>query len=201
MATDENEHTDINESSYLAGSLLLAMPGMTDPRFKKAVILICAHDEHGAMGLIINHILPDVDMAQLFKQLEIPMNDNMESNAKTVPVMSGGPVETARGFVLHSSDFNQQDTIQIRDDIGVTGTIEALREIGNGKTPEKMLFLLGYAGWGAGQLDQELQQNSWLVVNPDADLVFNQNNEEKWDQALSKLGIDPAMLSVAGGSA
>lgn len=199
MATNENQ--TLSDSTPLTGSLLLAMPGMTDPRFKKAVILVCAHDEHGAMGLVINQILPDVNLSELFKQLEVPLSENMQEEAKDIPVMTGGPVETARGFVLHSAEFKQKDTIHINKEISVTGTVEALRQIGNGETPDDMLFLLGYAGWGAGQLDQELQQNSWLIVDADAELIFNASNDQKWDMALSQLGIDPAMLSAAGGSA
>ena len=193
--------TSDKPTSTFTGNLLLAMPGMTDPRFKKAVILLCAHDDKGAMGLVINHTLPDIDMAELFKQLDISMNDNMKQTAQDVPVMSGGPVETARGFVLHSNDFKQDDTIKIDDNVGVTGTVEALRLIANGEHPENMMFLLGYAGWSAGQLDQELQENAWLVVEPDMDIIFNSGTDEKWNKALSKLGIDPAMLSMAGGSA
>ncbi|PJB69611.1 MAG: hypothetical protein CO093_10035 [Alphaproteobacteria bacterium CG_4_9_14_3_um_filter_47_13] len=183
---------------FLAGRLLLAMPSMGDQRFYKAVIYVCAHDESGAMGLVINHELPGVNFSQLFSQLDIIVGEN---KAAATPVMSGGPVETARGFVLHSNDFEQEDTIRIDDDFSVTGTIDALKAIAEGQAPQKMLFILGYAGWGAGQLDDEIQQNAWLVSEPDSDLIFMASPEEKWSKAIKKLGIDPGMLSGAAGRA
>lgn len=183
---------------YLTGRLLLAMPAMGDPRFHKAVIYMCAHDANGAMGLVINHALPGVDLSQLLEQLNIKQQD---ANIPDAPVMSGGPVETARGFVLHSNDFKQPDTIKIDDHFSVTGTIDALRAIASGNGPEKMLFILGYAGWSPGQLDQELQQNAWLVADPDPELIFVSSPEEKWAAAIHKLGVDPGMLSGEAGRA
>ncbi|MCB9990014.1 MAG: YqgE/AlgH family protein [Rhodospirillales bacterium] len=186
-------------TSYLTGRLLLAMPAMGDPRFHKAVIYMCAHDANGAMGLVINHTLPGVDLGQLLEQLNIHPEEIKGDVSK--PVMSGGPVETARGFVLHSNDFAQDDTIKIDEAFSVTGTIDALRAIASGTGPEKMLFILGYAGWGAGQLDQELQDNAWLVTDPDPDLIFGASAEEKWVKAVQTLGIDPGMLSGEAGNA
>lgn len=194
MSEKEQEQKD----SYLTGRLLLAMPAMGDPRFHKAVIYMCAHDANGAMGLVINHTLPGVDLSQLLEQLHI---DPAESQAPETPVMSGGPVETARGFVLHSNDFSQSDTIKIDDDFSVTGTIDALKAIASGDGPESMLFILGYAGWSAGQLDQEIQQNAWLVADPDPELIFTSQPEEKWPKAVEKLGVDPGMLSGVAGRA
>ena len=197
---DDHEKTE-DASAYLTGRLLLAMPTLGDPRFYKAVIFMCAHDENGAMGLVINHILPGLDMGELFKQLNIEPNDNFSDKIKTAPVMSGGPVETARGFILHSNDFSQDDTIHIDENLSVTGTIDALKAIATGEGPEKMLFILGYAGWSPGQLDAEIQDNAWLIVDPDPALIFSDNYENKWDKAIDKLGIDPAMLSSAAGRA
>ena len=190
----KEESTD----NFLTGRLLLAMPAMGDPRFHKAVIYMCAHDDKGAMGLVINHILPGIDLKSLLEQLNID-SDNTQTPER--PVLSGGPVETARGFVLHSTDFEQSDTIKIDDTFSVTGTIDALKAIGGGEGPEKMLFILGYAGWSAGQLDEELQQNAWLVADPDPDLIFESSAEEKWMKAVQKLGIDPGMLSGEAGRA
>ena len=189
------------KENYLAGRLLLAMPQMGDPRFYKAVIFMCAHDENGAMGLVVNHTLPGLDLRQLLQQMKIDLGDNPVSPAATHPVMSGGPVEAARGFILHSSDFKQPDTVKVCEGFAVTGTIDALKTIATGAGPDKMLFLLGYAGWGAGQLDQEIQQNAWLVIEPDHDLIFGPGTDEKWDRAVRKLGVDPAMLSGTAGRA
>lgn len=189
------------EKDFMTGRLLLAMPQMGDPRFHKAVIYVCAHDENGAMGLVINSVLPGVDMSELLSQLNIDLKDEIKKSAVDMPVLSGGPVETARGFVLHSSDFQQDDTIEINEKVGVTGTIDALKAIAAGKGPEKMLFLLGYAGWSKGQLDQEIQQNAWLITEADSELIFSATPDEKWDLAVKKLGIDPGMLSGSAGSA
>lgn len=193
-----DEKSGNNTNAYLTGRLLLAMPAMGDPRFHKAVIYMCAHDENGAMGLVVNHILPGIDLSQLMQQLNINADEKKTPDA---PVMSGGPVETARGFVLHTNDFSQNDTIKIDDDFSVTGTIDALKAIANGDGPEKMLFILGYAGWSAGQLDSEIQQNAWLVVDPDHELIFKSTPEEKWTKAMQKLGFDPGMLSGDAGRA
>lgn len=193
---DENE-----QSPYFTGRLLLAMPNMGDPRFHKAVILICAHDENGAMGLVLNHMLPGLNMQQLLSQLNLEEDLTLEIDSSEAPILSGGPVETARGFILHSNDFFQEDTIQVNDNISVTGTVDALKEIANGKGPDKMLFILGYAGWSPGQLDDEIQQNAWLIADPDLDLVFSTRSELKWDRAIKNMGIDPAMLSGSAGTA
>ena len=190
--------TQISRStSSLTGRILMAMPGMRDPRFSKAVILLCAHDEGGAMGLVINHTLPGIDLSELLEQLEVQDHKTVND----VPVMSGGPVETARGFILHGNDFKQEDTIKIDEKYSVTGTIDALKAVAGGKGPDKMLFILGYAGWDAGQLDEELQQNTWLVTEADEDIIFNATPEEKWHAAVKKIGFDPGMLSSTAGTA
>ena len=187
------------DDKYLTGRVLLATPSMGDPRFHKAVIYVCAHDEHGAMGLVINHHLPGVDMKDLLKQLEI--EKTTDSAIDDIPVLSGGPVETARGFVLHSTDFEQGETIKINKDFSVTGTIDALKAIANGEGPEDLLFILGYAGWDAGQLDRELQDNAWLVLDPDKALIFAHTADDMWHKAIEKIGIDPGMLSGTSGRA
>lgn len=192
-----------DDRQWLTGRLLLAMPGMGDPRFHRAVIFMCAHDENGAMGLIVNNLVPGIDLKQLFQQLNIgiaapPKDSGRRTNG---PVMHGGPVETARGFILHSPDFTQTDTIRINESFSVTGTIDALKAVAGGKGPERMLFVLGYAGWEAGQLDQEIQDNAWLVADADPDLIFGGIPDQKWDRAVKKIGVDPAMLSGEAGHA
>lgn len=189
------------DSRYLTGKLLLAMPAMGDPRFHRAVIFICAHDENGAMGLVINHVLPGFEFGKLLSQLGIASDIEVDLKKISVPVMSGGPVEAARGFVLHSGDFSRKDTVRIDDLYSVTGTVEALKDIASGNGPDNMLFILGYAGWSAGQLDSEMQQNAWLVVDPDPLLIFHASPDKKWDMAIEKLGIDPLMLSSESGRA
>lgn len=198
--TDPKDGQIRKDPASLAGRLLLAMPAMGDPRFHKAVIYVCAHDENGAMGLVVNQRLPGVDLRQLLLQLDIPPGAAAPDAAKT-PVMSGGPVESARGFVLHSSEFRHPDTIRIDDSFSVTGTIDALKAIASGHGPRDMLFILGYAGWSPGQLDREIQDNAWLIADADPSLVFAADPGEKWDRVIGRLGIDPGMLSGAAGHA
>lgn len=197
----KNEKDQDKQDRNLAGRLLLAMPSLGDPRFQRAVIFVCAHDEKGAMGLVINHALPGLDIAQLMKQLHIEPGATPDEKMIHFPVLNGGPVETARGFILHSSDYSQPDTVRIDEHFSVTGTIDALKAIASGDGPDKMLFVLGYAGWSAGQLDQELQENAWLVTEADPDLIFTTDVDTKWNAAVRKIGIDPAMLSSDAGRA
>ncbi len=186
---------------WLSGQFLLAMPGMGDPRFQRTVVFVCAHDEKGAMGIVVNQPLPGLKFTQLLTRLQISSEARIELESVDIPVMSGGPIENTRGFLLHSAEFRQADTLQISDTICVTGTVDALRAIAAGKGPQHMLFALGYAGWGAGQLDDEIRQNVWLTVEPDTNLLFHTRPEDKWDLAVSKLGVDPAMLSGTAGRA
>lgn len=196
MATKEK-----NSASYLTGKLLLAMPSMGDPRFHKAVIFICAHDENGAMGLVINHTMPGLELSQLLEQLKIHSEIKVDLDKISIPILSGGPVESARGFLLHSTDFVQKDTVKIDERYGITGTIDALKEIASGNGPERLLFILGYAGWSPGQLEHEIQDNAWLVADADPEIIFRAPAEEKWTLAINTLGINPAMLSGAAGRA
>ncbi len=193
----------MTDAQYLTGKLLLAMPRMCDMCFERAVIFICAHDKNGAMGLVINHIQKDIEFNQLLEQLNIISNIEISINPliSNIPVMYGGPVAPARGFLLHSNEFKHNDTIRINDMFGVTGTIDALKNVVAGKGPQKKLFILGYAGWEAKQLDQEIKQNMWLVIEPDDEIVFGDNPDIKWLQAIQKLGFDPSMLSGDVGQA
>lgn len=190
-----------NPDSSLAGKLLLAMPALGDPRFHHAVIFMCAHDKNGAMGLVINHTLPGIAFGGLLDQLQVSSDIRVDLRALSMPVMAGGPVEGARGFILHSKDFTQRETVAVGASYAVTGTIEALRAIAAGNGPQDLLFILGYAGWGPGQLDREIQDNSWLVADADPDLIFHVAPDEKWQAAIQKLGFDPAMLSTEAGRA
>jgi putative transcriptional regulator len=183
--------------SYLVGQLLVAMPGMPDTRFAKTVIYMCAHNAEGAMGLVVNRSLDALSFPDLLDQLDIDTSAMTEH----VDVHFGGPVETGRGFVLHSPDYLQEGTMVVADGIALTATVEILKAIGAGKGPRRHLLALGYAGWGPGQLDSEIKANGWLSVGADDGLVFDADLNTKWDRAVGKLGIDPRMLSDAAGHA
>lgn len=185
----------------LAGKILLAMPNMDDPRFHRAVILVCAHDENGAMGLVINHPLPGLSFANMLDELNIPHEDVKPETLSDIAVYGGGPVENARGFILHSRDFGLYDTIAITDDIGVTGTVDGLRAVAAGEGPKQMIFVLGYSGWTAGQLEKEIRDNVWLVAELDQNLLFSIPVDEKWAYGIKTLGVDLAMLSGDAGRA
>ena len=185
------------DDSYLVGQLLVAMPGMQDERFAKTVIYMCAHNAEGAMGLVVNRSLDALSFPDLLEQLEIDTSNTMDD----VDVLFGGPVETGRGFVLHSPDYLQEGTMVVADGVALTATVEILRAIASGNGPQRHLLALGYAGWGPGQLDSEIKANGWLNVGADDGLVFDSNLNTKWDRAMSKLGIDPSMLSESAGHA
>jgi len=185
------------EDIYLPGQLLIAMPSMTDPRFEKSVIYMCAHNSDGAMGLVINRAIDSLTFPELLEQLEI----DPRSNGDQIRVLFGGPVEQARGFVLHSPDYLQDASLVVDDNVVLTATIDILRAIADGTGPNNCLLALGYAGWGAGQLDSEIKSNGWLSVDADEDLVFGCDLDEKWERAMTKIGIDPRMLSDSAGHA
>ena len=185
------------DDSYLVGQLLVAMPGMQDERFAKTVIYMCAHNAEGAMGLVVNRSLDALSFPDLLEQLEIDTSTTMDD----VDVLFGGPVETGRGFVLHSPDYLQEGTMVVADGVALTATVEILRAIASGNGPQRHLLALGYAGWGPGQLDSEIKANGWLNVGADDGLVFDSNLNTKWNRAMSKLGIDPSMLSESAGHA
>ena len=186
-----------SDSPYLVGHLLVAMPGMPDPRFAKAVIYMCAHNDEGAMGLLINRPMADFTFPDLLEQLNIPSC----ADTAQIRVQFGGPVEQGRGFVLHSPDFVHESTMVVDTDVALTATVDILKIIAKGGGPSKRLLALGYAGWGPGQLDAEILQNGWLSVKADADIVFNADLNGKWTQALNKLGIDASLLSEDAGHA
>jgi putative transcriptional regulator len=182
----------------LAGQLLVAMPQMLDQRFARSVIYLCAHSEGaGAMGLVINKLLDSLTMGDLLAQLDISPRRIVNSR----PIHFGGPVEAGRGFVLHTSDYNEEATLVVDGNIAVTATLEILRAIAKGQGPRHSLFALGYAGWAPGQLDAEIQANGWLSVAADDDIVFDPDHDGKWRRALAKLGIDLSKLSTDAGHA
>lgn len=187
------------KQATLAGKLLLAMPSMTDSRFERAVIFMCAHDDKGAMGLRVNNTMPEVGFDKIIAQTGI--KSEIAIDLDNIDVLDGGPVEGARGFLLHSGEFQQKDTIRVSDEYAVSGTIDALKHVVEGKGPGQMLFVLGHAGWSAGQLDRELQQNAWMIVDATPELVFETPTDKKWEAAMASLGINPAMLSATAGHA
>jgi putative transcriptional regulator len=201
----EHVMSDMTSRGFLDGQLLVAMPGMPDGRFARAVIYLCAHSPEGAMGLVINQPAPDIRFPSLLEQLEIIPSGggiHLPRQAETFPVLKGGPVETGRGFVLHSSDFViDKSSLPINNGICLTATVDILRAIASGQGPANAILALGYAGWGAGQLESEIHGNGWLHCEPDFDLVFDGSFETKYDRALRKIGIDPAMLSSEAGHA
>jgi putative transcriptional regulator len=186
-----------SEDGYLTGQMLVAMPQMLDERFVKTVIYMCAHTEDGAMGLVVNKILEDIDFPDLLDQLDL----NPAAGGTDIRVHFGGPVESGRGFVLHSSDYQQDATMVIDEQIALTATTDILRDIAEGDGPQSSLLALGYAGWGPGQLDSEIQANGWLSVDADPGLIFGNEPDKIWQGALAKIGIDASMLSGDAGHA
>jgi putative transcriptional regulator len=190
---------------FLDGHLLIAMPSMADKRFARAVVYICAHSADGAMGIVINKAATEVSFRDLLVQLDIVQARNephLPRAVSQVRVHRGGPVETGRGFVLHSSDFFLDNaTLPIADGICLTATLEILRAIAEGRGPGKALLALGYAGWAPGQLEHEIQSNGWLHSQADGALLFDDDIDGKYDRALAKIGVEPAMLSMEAGHA
>lgn len=190
---------------YLDGQMLIAMPSMGDDRFSRSVIYICAHSSDGAMGIIVNQPASNISFADLLVKLDvIPATDLIElpSSAGGVKVLKGGPVETERGFVLHSADFFiENSTLPIDDGICLTATLDILKAIARGDGPANAVLALGYAGWAPGQLESEIHQNGWLHCSADAELVFGKDNEGKYTKALKKIGVQIGMLSGEAGHA
>ena len=182
----------------LTGQILIAMPGMGDPRFDHSVVYLCAHSDEGAMGLIINKPAADLELPALLEQIGITPTEKM----RKMPIHFGGPVEHGRGFVLHTTDYAENpSTLQVNDSFGMTATLDILEDIARGGGPDTCILALGYAGWGPGQLEFELQENGWLTAEADPALIFNPNANDIWTKALGVIGIDPSMLSTTGGRA
>ena len=189
----------------LEGQFLIAMPSLREGPFARSVVYLCAHREDGAMGLIINHRADEIDFGQLLVQLDIVPSDGeirLPPRAEAVRVLRGGPVETGRGFVLHSSDYGAtESTVRIADNVCLTATIDILRAIARGTGPAHAVLALGYAGWSSGQLESEILANGWLTCPADADLIFDADYDNKYDRALAKLGVHAGWLSSDAGHA
>jgi putative transcriptional regulator len=183
--------------SSLTGQLLVAMPQMADPRFARSVVYLCAHSADGAMGLVVNRLIDSLSLNSLLEQIGV----EEAAGAGDMPIHFGGPVESSRGFVLHTTDYMQDSTLVIEDQIALTATIDVLKAIARGEGPRRKVLALGYAGWAPGQLDAEIQANGWLLVPADLDLVFGVDNESKWQRAIAKIGIDLTLLSSEAGHA
>ena len=175
--------------------LLLAMPLMTDPRFERSVIYMCSHDESGAMGLVVNRAFSQLTFEDLLDQLSI----STDADVPNLSIHAGGPVEPGRGFVLHSADFVQESTLIVSQTLALTATVDILKALAEGEGPMHHLLALGYAGWGPGQLEEEVQNNAWMIAEPDDEILFNTELDLKWPRAMAMLGIDVAMLSSDAG--
>ena len=182
----------------LTGKLLVAMPGMGDPRFDRRVIFRCSHGEDGALGLIVNKPTRSLSFADLLEQLDI----GVASPERDIGVHFGGPVENGRGFVLHSGDYgDNSSTLKVGPAFGMTATLDILEDIARGEGPKDAILTLGYAGWGPGQLESEILANGWLTCDASGDIVFSANDDGKWAAALSSIGVDPLTLSATAGRA
>ncbi|ABS67836.1 YqgE/AlgH family protein [Xanthobacter versatilis] len=192
-------------SSFLDGQLLIAMPTMRDEQFARTLVYLCAHSAEGAMGIVVNQPASHIDFTDLLVQLDvIPSSERilLPKSAGAVKVLRGGPVETGRGFVLHSADyFVENSTLPIDDGICLTATLDILKAIAGGRGPRSAVLALGYAGWAPGQLETEIQANGWLNCPADSDLIFGEGVDTKYNHALRKLGVDPGMLSSEAGHA
>lgn len=195
--TEEHRTKQEELSGYLTGQLLLAMPHMKDPRYEKAVIFICGHDTNGAMGLVINKHLGDLTLKGLLDYLNL----SQETIKRDLPIFFGGPVDSGRGFVLHSNDFTHPGTVALGKNISLTATVDVLQSIAEGDGPKNCLLAMGYVGWAPGQLDAELHSNRWLQIEADPELLFEVPVEKRWTKAMAKLGVTPESLSEEFGQA
>lgn len=199
-------HLSPDQEDGFCGQLLLAMPGIEDPRFSRSVIYVCAHSEEGAMGLIINRPAKSMDFSELMDQVFTNTDENsIQINRpfiKNPSIHIGGPVETGRGFVLHSSDYYvDEHTFPVNENISLTATLDILRAIAAGDGPDQALLALGYAGWAPGQLEDEMNDNGWLNCNANTELIFDHNINGKYERALKEMGIDPTHLVAETGHA
>lgn len=186
-----------SDADSLTGQLLIAMPAMEDPRFAQTVVYMCAHSAEGAMGLVLNRPLARPSFSELLEQLEM----KPVPPARDIRLVEGGPVEQGRGFVLHSSDWTSDGSLRVDDSTALTASLDVLQAIAEGGGPKESLLALGYAGWGPGQLDGEMQQNAWLSVPAEKAIIFDDDDATKWKRALAVLKIDPLLLSGTAGRA
>lgn len=197
MATRDNSSSSETDRGFLTGQLLIAMPAMNDPRFTRTVIYLCAHTAEGAMGLVLNRPVVKPTFEDLLRQLKVePLPP-----AREIRLCAGGPVENGRGFVLHTADWTGDGSLLVNKAMALTASLDVLKVIAEGGGPRECLLALGYAGWGPGQLDKEIQQNAWLSVPADETLLFDDGHETKWRRAMGKLNVDPLLLSDTAGHA
>ena len=186
------------QGGFFSGQLLIAMPGISDPRFERSLILICAHDEQHAMGVAVNRPVEGLTFPDLLERLDITATITLPPDL----VLMGGPVERERGFVVHTDDYQGEHTLEVGEGLALTATREVLEIIAShNQSPRRALLALGYAGWGAGQLEDEIKENVWLTCEPDETLVFGGDYDTKWNRALAKIGVDPDRLSTVAGRA
>ena len=196
--------TELSSFPSLCGKFLIAMPGMGDQRFERSVIYICAHSEEGAMGFIFNQVLDTPTMTDFFNQLEIVSEDEtgiISEELASTNLFVGGPVEPGRGFVLHTSEYDSDSTLHVSDNVRLTATLDILRSIVTNKGPGKSMIALGYSGWAAGQLEDEIVSNGWLTADADERIIFETPVNERYDASLKLLGIKPTALSSDVGHA
>ena len=185
-----------SDRGYWQGQMLLASPGIGDTRFERSIVYLCHQGKDGALGLVINKVAEKIQFTDVLDHLSIPFSSDFES----ISVHVGGPVESSRGFVLHSPDKKFNGTIELGE-LAMTASADILKHIAAGKGPKDYVFLLGYAGWGTGQLDKEIASNAWLHLPFDSDLIFGEDNKDKWSRAMDQLGISPHLLSGVSGNA
>jgi len=186
----------MDDPPFLTGQFLLAMPGIGDPRFEKAVIAMCVHDENGALGIGLGRLIPGLGFHELLKQLEIEPGE-----APDVPIHAGGPVEPQRGFIVHSDDWGGQESIDVAGRWRLSATLDILRAIAEGAGPSRWVAALGYAGWGAGQLEQEMGRHGWFTTPVAHELLYETGAEQRWAAAYRRAGIDPRLLASGSGTA
>lgn len=189
--------TEPRPETSLAGQVLIAMPGLADPEFSQSVVYLCAHSNEGAMGIIVNRPIAKPSFADLLTQLEVQPTPP----ARAIALCKGGPVDHARGFVLHTTDWTGDGSLRVDDDVALTASLDVLKAIATGGGPREGLLALGYANWGPGQLDDEIRGNAWLNAAPDLPLLFGQDHSQKWTRAMELLHIHPGRLSSLSGSA
>lgn len=194
---------DKRERGFLDGQFLIAMPGLAEGAFERSVVYICAHSKAGAMGFIINRSQQITFTDVLLHLKMMDQNDAimLPDDTRKFPIQCGGPVESGRGFVLHSDDYASESSMPVSDDISLTSTLDIVRAISNGRGPDRATMLLGYAGWAPGQLENEIANNGWLNCPASEELIFDRTLENKYDRALALMGVDPRMLSAQAGHA
>jgi putative transcriptional regulator len=189
---------ELEKNDFLLGKLLIAMPGMLDPRFERSVILMCSHSAEGAMGLIVNKPVSGLVFSELLLRYDL----SLEAGAPEVPIVFGGPVELGRGFILHSADYTgEQATVPVTSKISLTASIEILHAIAAGRGPRRSLLALGYAGWGEGQIEREILENAWIHCDADPDLIFGTPYDAMWKKAIATLGVDISGFAGTAGRA